>query len=336
MPALYRSLLVTGVLALNCSASFAQEVTLRLGHVEAPASTTHVMLEKMAEMVAEKTGDAVEIQIFPQSQLGSQREMTEAVQFGALDATAGPVAFMGGFNPVASIMDIPFLYPEDAQKAQAIRDSGFAEAFCESFNARGVTCVSLYPNGTKQFTSNKEIGLLDAFSGQSFRVMESAVLVASMGSIGVKGVPIPFGELYTALQTGVVDGEENPLDTIFNMKFFEVQDYLVLSNHGAIENVVLFSPAIWSGLDEPYREAITSSLKEIVPDMIAHKSAAGDRALEAIRASDVTIVELSENERMALRDRMFPAARDAFLARSGGEGADLFQAYQAAFDAVMN
>lgn len=104
----------------------------------------------------------------------------------------------------------------------------------------------------------------------------------------------------------------------------------------AIENVVLFSPSIWSGLDEPYREAITSSLKEIVPDMIAHKSAAGDRALEAIRASDVTIVELSENERMALRDKMFPAARDAFLARSGGEGADLFQAYQAAFDAVMN
>ncbi|MCO6381275.1 TRAP transporter substrate-binding protein [Oceanicola sp. 502str15] len=336
MTAPLRLALASAALAVAASASAAQEVTLRLGHVEAPASTTHVMLEKVAEMVSEKTDGAVALQIFPQSQLGSQREMTEAVQFGALDATAGPVAFMGGFNPVASIMDIPFLYPADPEKAQAIRESGFSDAFCESFNSRGVTCVSHYPNGTKQFTSSKPIETVAEFEGQSFRVMESAVLVESMGAIGVKGVPIPFGELYTALQTGVVDGEENPLDTIFNMKFFEVQDYLALSNHGAIENVVLFSPMVWTGLDESHREAISSSLQEIIPEMMAHKAAAGETSLEAIRAAEVTVIEPSAEEIAALREKMFPAARDAFLARSGEEGAKLFEAYQAAYDAVMN
>lgn len=334
MPTIVRPLVISAIIALGAPA-LAQDVSLRLGHVEAPASTTHVMLEEVAEMVAEKTGGAVEIQVYPQSQLGSQREMTEAVQFGALDATAGPVAFMGGFNPIASVMDIPFLYPSDPEKAQAIREGGFSEAFCESFNSRGVTCVSHYPNGVKQFTSNKPIDTPDAFEGQSFRVMESAVLVDSMTAIGVKGVPLPFGELYTSLQTGVVDGEENPLDTIFNMKFFEVQDYLALSNHGAIENVVLFNPAVWDGLDPALQEAISSSLSEIIPEMIAHKAAAGEKALQAIRAADVTVIELSAEQLATLRERMFPAARDAFLERSGAEGAALFEAYQAAYDVVM-
>ncbi|WP_172327928.1 TRAP transporter substrate-binding protein [Mangrovicoccus sp. HB161399] len=336
MSAMFRPLGAALLLALLPQLGAAQEVSLRLGHVEAAASTTHVMLEKVAEMVSEKTGGAVEIQIFPQSQLGGQREMTEAVQFGALDATAGPVAFMGGFNPLASIMDIPFLYPADPDKAQAIRDGGFGDAFCDSFNSRGVTCVSLYPNGTKQFTSNKPIAEIGDFSGQTFRVMDSAVLVDSLKSIDVTAVPIPFGELYTALQTGVVDGEENPLDTIFNMKFYEVQKNLTLTSHGAIENVVLFNPAVWEGLKPEWREAITSSLHEIIPEMIAHKAAAGERSLAAIRDAGVTVTEPSAEEIAALREIMFPAARDAFLARSGDEGQALFDAYQAAYASVMN
>ncbi|WP_108261842.1 TRAP transporter substrate-binding protein [Mangrovicoccus ximenensis] len=336
MSAMFRPLGAALLFAALPQLGLAQELTLRIGHVEAPASTTHVMLEKIAGMVSEKTGGAVELQIFPQSQLGSQREMTEAVQFGALDATSGPVAFMGGFNPLASIMDIPFLYPADPEQAQAIRDGGFGTAFCDSFNSRGVTCVSLYPNGTKQFTSNAPIASIGDFAGQTFRVMESAVLVDALKSIGVTAVPIPFGELYTALQTGVVDGEENPLDTIFNMKFYEVQKYLALSNHGAIENVVLFNPAVWDGLEPEWREAISTSLHEVIPEMIEHKAAAGARALETIRAADVTVTEPSADEIAALRETMFPAARDAFLARSGEEGRALFEAYEAAYGAVAN
>lgn len=314
----------------------AQEVTLRIGHVETPQSTTHVMLEAMAEAVAARTDGALALQIFPQSQLGGQREMTEAVQFGALDATAGPVAFMGGFNPVASIMDIPFLYPADAEKAQAIRDAGFADAFCESFNELGVTCIGLYPNGTKQFTSNAPIARPEEFSGQTFRVMESMVLVEAFRSLGVTAVPIPFGELYTALQTGIVDGEENPLDTIYNMKFFEVQEHLTLSWHGAIENVILFNPAVWSGLEDSHRAAITAALDETIPEMIAHKAAAGEASLRKIREAGLTVHELSEGELAQFRAVMFPAGRDAYLGRAGDKGRAIFEVYRAAYDKVMN
>ncbi|WP_138470456.1 TRAP transporter substrate-binding protein [Poseidonocella sp. HB161398] len=334
--AAFRPLGAALLLAALPLAAAAQELSLRIGHVEAPASTTHVLLQSLAEKVAEKTGGALELQIFPQSQLGSQREMTEAVQFGALDATAGPVAFMGGFNPLASIMDIPFLYPSDPAAAQAIRDGGFGDAFCESFNSRGVTCIGLYPNGTKQFTSEQPIASVADFSGQTFRVMDSAVLVAALKAIGVTAVPIPFGELYTALQTGVVDGEENPLDTIYNMKFYEVQSHLSLTNHGAIENVLLFNPAVWEGLKPEWREAITSSFQELIPEMIAHKAAAAETSLEAIRAAGVEVTEPSAEVLEGLRAAMFPAARDAFLARSGEEGAALFDAYEAARAAAVN
>ncbi len=322
--------------AVAAGPATAQDVTLRIGHVEAPSSTTQVLLEAVAGKVAEKTGGAVEMAIFPQSQLGGQREMTEAVQFGALDATAGPTAFMSGFNPLAAIMDIPFLYPADPAKAQQVRDGGFADAFCKTFDSRGFTCIGLYPNGTKQFTSNNPIATLDDLSGQKFRVMESAVLVDSLKPIGVTGVPIPFGELYTSLQTGVVDGQENPIDTIYNMKFFEVQSHLMLTRHGAIENVVLFNPAVWSGLKPEYQDAITSSLREVTPDMIQHKRAAAEKSLEEIRAAGVDVAEPSPELLDNLRERMFPAARDAFLRGAGSEGQQLLDAYQAAYDSVMN
>lgn len=323
-------------LAAFGAAAAAQDVTLRVGHVEAPSSTTQVLLETVAQKVADKTAGAVAIQIFPQSQLGGQREMTEAVQFGALDATAGPSAFMSGFNPLASIMDIPFLYPANPAKAQEVRDSGFADAFCKTFDSRGFACIGLYPNGTKQFTSNDPIDTLDDLSGQKFRVMESAVLVDSLKPVGVTGVPIPFGELYTSLQTGVVDGQENPIDTIYNMKFFEVQKHLLLSRHGAIENVVLFNPGVWSGLKPEYRDAITSSLREVAPNMIEHKRAAAEKSLEEIRAAGVEVAEPSPELLEELRERMFPAARDAFLRQAGAEGQELLDAYQAAYDSAMN
>ena len=318
---------------LTPQAGAAQEVTLRVGHVETPVSTTQVLLETVARKVADATGGAVRMDIFPQSQLGGQREMTEAVQFGALDATAGPAAFMSGFDPLAAFTDIPFLFPADPAKAQQVRDV-IAKPFCDSFNSRGFTCIGMYPNGTKQFSSNKPIAALADFSGQKFRVMESAVLVDSLKPIGVTGVPIPFGELYTSLQTGVVDGEENPLDTIANMKFFEVQKHLTLTGHGTIENVILFNPAVWSGMKPEYRHAITKALAETIPDMAAHKRAAADAALEKIRAGGVDVVEASPELLAALREQMVPAARDAFLKVAGAEGQALWDAWQAARTSV--
>jgi C4-dicarboxylate-binding protein DctP len=306
----------------------------KIGHLESAQQSRNVFLEKVAKLVSERTKGAVEFQIFPQGQLGQQREMTEAVQLGSLEATVAPAAFLGGFNPAVSILDIPFLLPDDDADAQKIRSGSFGKAVCDSFASRGVTCIGLWPNGKKDFTSSKPLDNLDDFAGQKFRVMDSNILIQQFNALGASAVSLPFGELYTALQTGVVDGEENPLDTIQRMKFYEVQKYLVLSSHGAMEDVILFNPAFWNKLPEEYRTIISDAFKDAVPDLIKHKEASVQAALEEIKASGINVRELSADEKQAFRDKMYPAARAAFIERAGDEGKQLISVYEKEYDAA--
>jgi C4-dicarboxylate-binding protein DctP len=232
-----------------------------------------------------------------------------------------------------SILDIPFLYPADPDAAQAIRSGPLGEALLASFADKGVVAVALWPNGAKNFTSNDALGEVGDFANQKFRVMDSRILIEQFNAVGATATAIPFAELYTALQTGVVDGQENPLDTIRNMKFYEVQKNLLLSDHGAMEDVILFNAAWWNDLPQEYREIIADAFVEIVPKLRAHKTAAVAAALDEIRASGMNVQEMTAEQRAALRAVMYPAARAAYLERAGEEGEALIAAYEAALAA---
>lgn len=323
-----------GVGILFSTGAWSADYVIKLGHLESAQQSRHVHMEKVAEIVAERTNGAVEFQFFPQGQLGGQREMTEGVQLGSLEATVAPAAFLGGFNPAISILDIPFLLPSDDVLAQRIRSGAFGEALCDSFETRGVKCVGLWPNGRKNFTSSKPLNSIDDFIGQKFRVMDSNILIEQFNALGASAIALPFGELYTALQTGVVDGEENPLDTIQRMKFYEVQEYLVLSNHGAMEDVILFNPAFWASLPAEYQTAIVEAFQEVLPDLIAHKAQAVAAALEEIKEGGMTVREASDSERAALREKMYGPSRDAYIERAGESGENLIAIYEKEYDAV--
>ncbi len=310
-------------------AAGAADYVAKIGHLESPQQSRHVMLEKVAALVAERSGGAVEFQIFPQGQLGQQREMTEGVQLGSLEATVAPAAFLGGFNPAVSILDIPFLLPDDAAQAQSLRGGAFGQALCETFNNRGVTCIGLWPNGRKDFTSSKPLDTVEAFDDQRFRVMDSKILIEQFAALGATALALPFGELYTALQTGVVDGQENPLDTIDRMKYDEVQKYLVLSNHGAMEDVILFNPGWWNALPEEHRQTIAQAFAEVVPELIAHKQAAVETALADLAGKGMSVRDMTPEEKARMRDITWPATRDAYLALAGAEGQALIDLYEA-------
>src|SRR5690606_29975390 len=151
-------------------------------------------------------------------------------------------------------------------------------------------------------------------------------------ALGASAIALPFGELYTSLQTGVVDGEENPLDTIRAMKFYEVQKYLVVSNHGAMEDVILFNPTFWDSLPEEYQTIIVDAFKEVIPDLIAHKKAAVEASLEEIKAAGVNVRELSDEEKAALRKATYPATRAAYVERAGEEGEKLIELYEKEYE----
>lgn len=330
-----RAMLATGVVFMTAPLSSAADFTAKIGHLESDKQSRHVHLVKVGELVKERTNGAVEFQIFPSGQLGNQRQMTEGVQLGTLEATVSPAAFIGGFNPAVSILDIPFLLPADADTAQKLREGEFGKALLDSFATKGVVGVALWPNGMKNFTSNKPLDNLDSFGGQKFRVMDSKILIEQFNALGASAIALPFGELYTSLQTGVVDGQENPLDTIQRMKFHEVQQHLVISEHGAMEDVALFNPVWWNSLPEEYRTIITDAFAEVVPELRAHKAKAVEAALEAIKQGDISVRVASDEEKAALRDKMYDKAKAAYIERAGDSGKDLIGIYEKSYSALQ-
>ncbi|AJE48651.1 TRAP dicarboxylate transporter subunit DctP [Celeribacter indicus] len=306
----------------------------RIGHLESTQQSRHVLLEKVAQLVSERTDGDVEFQIFPQGQLGNQRQMNEGVQLGTLEATVAPAAFLGGFNPLVSILDIPYLIPEDAAAAAELRDGPFGQALLDSFSDKGMVAIDLWPNGKKQFTSNEPLDTLEDFAGQKFRVMDSAILIEQFNALGASAIALPFGELYTSLQTGVVDGEENPLDTITAMKFYEVQKNLVVSDHGAMEDVVLFNPMFWESLPENYQTVIRDAFAEVIPELTEHKAAAVEAALATVKEAGTNVRVADEDERARLRDVTFGPASDAYVKKTGEAGQRLLDIYTEAYNAL--
>ncbi|MBD5771320.1 TRAP transporter substrate-binding protein [Marinomonas colpomeniae] len=311
--------------------AFSAEFEARIGHLESAQQPRHQALLKVASLVSERTSGAVDLTFFPSSQLGTQRQMTEGTQLGVIQGTVSPAAFLGGFNKVVSVLDIPYLYPTNRELSTKIRSSEFGQAILESFEGTGTKAIALWPNGRKNFTSNEPLENAKDFNDQRFRVMNSKVLIAQFNALGSSALPLPFGELYTSLQTGVVDGEENPLDTIFRMKFHEVQKYLVISEHGAMEDIVLFNSMWWNSLPKKYQEAITTAFNEVIPELERNKDSSVENALAEIKKSDISIKTLNEAERTELRDIMYPKAKAAYLSFAGEKGEELLTLYEKAY-----
>jgi len=330
LAAVAMSAVIAGTLSVS-----AQQFTARIGHLESDQQPRHKGLVMVSELVSERTNGEVQFQLFPAGQLGQAREMNEGTQLGLMEGTVSPAAFLAGFNPAVSILDVPFLYPADRAQANELRTGPFGQAVLDSFAPLGLKAIAIWPNGRKSMTSNEEISALEDFAGQSFRVMDSQVLIEQFNAVGASAIALPFGELYTALQTGVVDGQENALDTIATMKYQEVQDYLLISEHGANEDIVMFNQAWWDSLPAEYQTVIVEAFEEVRPQVEELKETAQQTALEAIRASDITISELDDEQRAAFREAMYGPARDAYLANAGDAGQGIVDAYEAQYEAVV-
>jgi tripartite ATP-independent transporter DctP family solute receptor len=319
---------------LSASAS-AAEFTARIGHLESAQQARHQGLEMVAELVQERTGGNVVFEIFPAGQLGQAREMNEGVQLGIIEGTVSPAAFLAGFNPAVSILDVPFVYPADREAAAELRNGAFGNAVLESFAEHGFTAVAIWPNGRKSFTSNKPLEDVDSFQGQRFRVMDSNILIEQFNAVGASAIALPFGELYTALQTGVVDGQENALDTIATMNYNEVQQYLVVSEHGANEDVALFNPAWWASLPEEYQTIIMEAFQEVRPLVEEIKEASQLQAREKLEQSGMDVRVITEEERTRLREMMYPQARDAYLAQAAEAGQAIVEVYEQEYRRIV-
>lgn len=329
---------ITGILLFGLLPvqAFSAEYEAKIGHLESAAQPRHQALLKVAKRISEKTAGEVELTFFPSGQLGNQRQMTEAVQFGAIQGTVAPAAFLGGFNPQVSILDIPYLLPSNRAKATMIRDSKFGKKILKSFSSKGVEAIALWPNGRKNFTSNKPISTPKSFMGQRFRVMNSKILIEQFKALGASAIALPFGEVYTSLQSGVIDGQENPLDTIQRMKFHEVQKTLIVSEHGAMEDLVLFNKAWWNDLPKKHKKVISQVFQDAIPEVEKAKEAAQLVALNEIKKSGIKVIVLNEQQQSEFRDIMYPKAKKAYLDFAGKDGAKLLKDYEKIYSTLAS
>ncbi|MDO5483593.1 MAG: DctP family TRAP transporter solute-binding subunit, partial [Desulfovibrionaceae bacterium] len=195
---------------LSASLCFAAPVTLKLGHIAEPENPYGQGADYFAKLVKERTKGAIDIKVYPSSQLGNQRDLVEGLTFGTVDMTLTGTAVMGNFVPEVAVFDLPFIF-RDVQHAYKALDTVGME-LCKKGEGRGMITLAIWENGVRHMTNNaRPIRKPEDMKGLKFRVMEQPVYIEMMRALGASPTPMAMSELYTSLQKGVIDGQENPL-----------------------------------------------------------------------------------------------------------------------------
>jgi tripartite ATP-independent transporter DctP family solute receptor len=257
---------ITGALAMAAGLATpgllrAQATTIRWGESLAGSHPQVQMAERIAKEVREKTSGRIDIQVFPNSQLGSGKEMIEAVSSGALQMTTDGAGALGAFLPQLSVIEAPYLWRDAAHMAKAAGTPLYAKLNDDLVSKRGMRMLNLTYYGKRHLTTgNKAVRTPADMVGFKLRVPPVDTFRAMAEAWGARATPIAFGELYLALSQGAVDGQENPLPTIQSGKFFEVQKFLVLTGHIITPRMVIVNEGFWKGLRPADRDTLQAAL----------------------------------------------------------------------------
>lgn len=255
------------ILALVATVAFAsgsseadgagEPVTIRVSHTLAPESHYHQGLLHWKELVEERTNGEVMIEVFHSAQLGSERDVVEGVSLGTIEATLTSTGPLPNFTNAFMVFDLPFIV-QDRQKAYEWMDGPMGQEILGSLESSGIKGLGIWENGFRNLTNSQRAVQSPAdMQGLQIRLMENPIHVATFETLGARAVPMPFGELFTALQQGTVDGQENPLVIIETSKFYEVQDYLSLTGHFYSPAVLLINLDFWNN-------SLTAEQREII------------------------------------------------------------------------
>ncbi|MGM0437933.1 MAG: TRAP transporter substrate-binding protein [Bacillota bacterium] len=307
----------------------AADYTMKIAHAAMPDSARHKGAEEIKRVVEELTGGKVAVQIYPASQFGSGREQIESLQVGALEMSILPSAFLGGFQPLVTILDLPFFYPADKEELLALERSEAMAKVLETTEEKGVLSLGLWHTGYKQFTSDgKPLNQVANFKGMKVRSMPSPVQVEMYEVYGAKPITMPFSETYSALQTGAIDGQDNPITTNYDMKFYEVQDYLTLSKHGLLDQVIMVSQDWFEGLPADIQKVIEQAVRDgrdVCEEQIMENE---EKYLEEMRDSGIEVIELTEEQRDEFIEKS-EAVKEFYIEKYGEEAEELVNALEA-------
>lgn len=302
-----------------------QEMTLNVGHSVATDHGYHKGLEEFKRVVEEKTGGKVTVEIHPSSSLGSEREMIEALQLGTLDMCLAATSQLTNFVPEYSVFDLPFIFTS-RQQAWDTLDGELGEKMLDMLEDKGMVGLSYFEVGFRNFTNSQgPINVPGDIAGKKFRTMETAVHVQSIGYWGGNAISMPIGEVYTALQTKNIDGQENPLSIILSQKLYEVQKYISISEHFYTGTPLLISKSKWDTLS-PELQAIIAEAADAGRDVCRETNVeAESKAVDVFKEAGCEVNEVDKDAFKATTGDIYAMFTDVI-------GQDLIDEFVAAQD----
>lgn len=317
----FASTIAAALLAVGVSATAAQEVSsriIRFGFGLPEASNQGRAAKFFADEVARLSDGKLKVRAFGDAKLGSDIQMQNALIGGAQEMMVGSTATLVGIVKDFGVYDLPFLFADDKQ-ADAVLDGPFGRKLMDKLEAQGLVGLVYWENGFRNLTNSKHpVAKMEDFSGIKLRVMQNPVYIDMFNSFGANAVPLPYSELFSALETGAVDGQENPVTTIESAKFYEVQKYLTITRHVYSPWIVLASKAWYDQLSADEKKILEQAAVASRDFERKDSREASLKAVDALKSHGMEVTELPPEELARLREKAKPAA-DKFAADGGAE-----------------
>jgi TRAP-type transport system periplasmic protein len=292
------SLLVAGGTA---TAQDIQERTIRFGHLNNADHPTSFGVKKFAEIVAAKSGGKITVKEYPSSQLGNELQQQSALQGGVQEMSAPATTSLAGIVKEFGLVDFPFAVTTYAQ-ADALLDGPFGQALLARLPEKGLVSLGYWDLGFRNVTNSKRpITRPEDLDGLKIRVIPNPVFLETFKAFKANPVPMPFAELYGALEAKAVDGQENPFAVILSNKFFEVNKYVSATNHVYAANIVLVSKRFWDRLSPAEQKILNEAAAESRGYQRQVSRAAAQKAVGELQAKGMQYNELSPAEQARMR-----------------------------------
>ena len=319
---------LAAVIAVGLGAgAWAQDITIKFSHVVAPDTPKGKGAEKFKELAELYTDGKVKVEVYPNSQLYKDKEELEALQLGSVQMLAPSLAKFGPLGvPDFEAFDLPYIF-DGYDQLRKVTDGEVGKAMLAKLEDKGIRGLAYWDNGFKVMSANSPLLTPDDFLGLKMRIQSSKVLEAEMNALGAIPQVMAFSEVYQGLQTGVVDGTENPPSNMYTQKMNEVQKHATLSNHGYLGYAVIVNKAFWDGLPEDVRGQLEKAMAEstVYANGIAQEE--NEKALQAMKDAGTTeFHEMTDEEKAAWKEVLLPVHDEM----AGRIGADLIAQIKAA------
>ncbi|WP_417724170.1 TRAP transporter substrate-binding protein [Salipiger sp.] len=301
------------------------EIVVKFSHVtNTDKHPKGIAAQLFADRVNEEMNGKACVEVYPNSTLYDDDQVLEAMLNGDVQMAAPSLSKFEQFTKVFRIFDLPFMF-KNIEAVDTFQNSETGMAMKESMVRRGLLGLGFWHNGMKQMSANKPLLMPEDAKGLKFRVQPSEVLKAQFEALGASPQPMAFSEVYGALQTGVVDGQENTWSNVYGQKFFEVQDGTTETNHGALDYMVVVGTDWWESLPEDVRSQMATIMDEVTAERNAAVNEVDAEARQSILDAGGVIRELDETQRQAWVDAMKPVW-EQFTDDVGQENIDAAQA----------